>query len=159
MAKRLNKLKTVPAKLWKRVLAYLLDSFIVSFLVVSPFQPLLERPKIESISELAGYMGSNLHVSGKIFVLTLIIGLLTILYWAVFEYYFQQTIGSLIMKIKIQSTLKKPMSFYQSFIRNITKISVFVLIIDSLYIYISRTHQRYLEKMSNTEVVEEAFVL
>ena len=51
-------------------------------------------------------------------------------------------------------SLKKQLTLHQCIMRNITKIVTPVLLIDFLYAIINKTHQRYFEKISNTEVLQ-----
>jgi len=69
------------------------------------------------------------------------------------EYKIGQTLGALIFKLRARS-LGKSMSFSQAFLRNITKMSVVLLLIDSVNILFSEKKQRYFEVLSKTVTVE-----
>ena len=74
------------------------------------------------------------------------------IYWIILEYKVRQSIGKYIMNIYVTSTTKN-LGFSQVIIRNITKISLPLLILDVLYM-INNKGQRYTEKLSNTKVIE-----
>lgn len=143
-----------PAPLWKRVFAYVLDVLIVDFIIVLPFQPLLERIyNKDDFVDIYNFFSSHPENMMVIFLVSVLISLLTILYWAVLEYKLQQSFGKMLMNIYVRSKTKK-LTFLQCFTRNISKISLLFLIVDSSYMFFTRTNQRYLEKVSNTEVIE-----
>jgi len=148
------KKKLRPAQLWRRVMAYLVDLIIVSFVIISPLKPILDLPK-KGLAVM-DYLRSSGNMSNFLLV-SFIVSVMVVLYWAVFEFYFQQTIGASLFKLKVRSLNKKNPSFMQCLIRNLTKISTFVLLIDALYIVITGRNQRYLEMLSRTETVEEYY--
>ena len=145
--------KYVPATLWKRIGAYVLDSLVVSFVVVLPFQDLFPKDKMTYTFFL-----ENPDAIAKMFFLVLITAFMTVMYWSVFEYKFAQTLGKMLMKIEVKAVSGK-LTFYNFFIRNISKMSTLLLAIDSWPLLTAKSHQRYLEKVSNTEVAEKGWVL
>jgi uncharacterized RDD family membrane protein YckC len=84
----------------------------------------------------------------------LIIAALTVAYWAALEYKARQSIGKMIMKIYIKSD-EKMLTLGQCIIRNISKISGILLLID--IIGIALNGQRFLERATKTRVVEKRF--
>src|SRR3989344_3698796 len=94
------KLKKIvaPVKLWKRIVAYLIDVIIVNLIIVYPFRDFFGNFENDIIVK---------EIGPEIFMVFFIISILTIL-----------------------------------------------LIIDSLNIIFRKDYQRYLEKISNTEVVD-----
>ncbi|MDI6737960.1 MAG: RDD family protein [Nanoarchaeota archaeon] len=143
------KLQEFPAALWKRVVAYLIDSLVLSVVVASPFQNFFMGMEKHGFS----YYFTRFEVTGKITLVVFAIAALMLIYWAFMEFRFSQTIGKIIMKIHVHS-LKGNLTLRQCIMRNITKISSILLLVDCIHIYTSKTHQRWLEKVSNTEVVE-----
>lgn len=121
-------------KVWRRFIAYIIDMIIVGFVVVNPFRKYLV---IETFKDV------TLNVLG-VYVL---IGLLTVLYFAIFEFYFSQTIGKFLVKISVRSKTKR-LLFKQCFLRSISKISTILYILDLLYLM--KGKQRYLEVRSKT---------
>lgn len=148
-----------PAPLWKRTFAYVLDILLVDLLIVLPFQPLLNKISGtgEDFTEMYAFFNNNPGNMKIIFFISLMISLLTILYWAVLEYKLQQSVGKMLMNIYVTSKTKK-LGFYQCFVRNISKVSLVLLIADCSYMFFKKTNQRYLEKITNTEVVDKRMV-
>ncbi|MDP6642040.1 MAG: RDD family protein [Candidatus Nanoarchaeia archaeon] len=146
----LNKLlgKNDVAPFWKRVIAYIIDILIINSIVVLPFR--------DSLNEI--YKGEMLFKVSfndikSVLLMSMIIAILSLIYWVVLEYRIQQTIGKHIMNIYVISMTKK-INFSQIIIRNVTKISLPLLILDILYM-LNNKSQRYTEKLSNTKVIEE----
>lgn len=129
------------ASLWKRVFAYIIDVLIVDVVVVYPFEKYFGKMN-----------GFSFNISGNLLVAVIVIAILTIFYWAILEYSMRQSIGKMVLGIYV-STAKK-FTFWQFLIRNIPKISSLTIILDSLYMLMTKQHQRYFEKLSNTEVLE-----
>ncbi|MDD5331456.1 MAG: RDD family protein [Candidatus Nanoarchaeia archaeon] len=132
-----------PKLLLKRIFAFLIDVLIINLILIYPFRKLLE--KYTDIT--------NISFNFDFFILVLVICLITLFYFAVFEYYFEQTFGKLIFKLKVSSRREKP-KFIQTIIRNLSKISIVILIIDCVYL-LNRKGQRVLEKISNTRVMKD----
>jgi uncharacterized RDD family membrane protein YckC len=146
--------KIVPSPLWKRVFAYFLDVVIINFIVVMPFRPLLSSvPSAKTFSAFRQQLVSRAALSTDTVVVLLIIAALSILYWAVFEYKLGQSVGKMAFNIHVRSQ-KGNLTFMQALLRNLSKISTLVLLADALFIILTKGHQRYLERVSKTEVVE-----
>ena len=58
------------------------------------------------------------------------------------------------MRIYVRHLTKKIM-FWQALLRNVTKISTMFLLLDIAYMLVSKTNQRYFERLSYTTVVEK----
>lgn len=140
------------AALWKRAVAYFIDVLVVNLIIVLPFRKLLEFPS-GSFSEVYSYLSSYPEITYSLFFVLLSVSLLMVLYWAVFEYKLSQTIGKMAMNISVKSVSGK-MSFRSAFVRSISKMSSFLLFLDFLYLVYKKSNQRYLEVLSNTEVVD-----
>lgn len=149
--------KLVPAVLWKRAIAYVIDIFIVNVIIMFPFQSMTKATQSSSIRESFRFFSQNVGVAQKVLLMGIVVMLMTILYWAVFEYRFGQTFGKLILKLQVRSVLKKDLTLAQCFLRSISKVSTLVLVIDCIPIIFRKSHQRYLEKSSGTEVVEKGW--
>lgn len=125
-------------KLFRRVSAYIIDLIVLSYVVIFPFKKFLDVKNINDININTVYV-------------FLIVGLLTLLYFAVFEYFFKQTIGKMLMHINVKAKTKV-LSFKQCIVRNISKISTIVYILDLFYL-MKNKNQRYLEVKSRTVTV------
>ena len=132
-----------PVKLWKRVLAFLIDSMIIDLIIIFPFKGFFKNIELASIEQ-----------SGmQIFLVGLLICVLTLIYWTTLEYSLHQSIGKALFNIYVRSK-NKELKLWQCLVRNLTKISLLLLLIDSLSIIFKRDYQRYFEKISVTEVVD-----
>jgi len=131
---------------WKRVFAFLIDLVFVDLIIT--------RPLSSFIGEEFNEFSDLLTFSFELILVSLLIGVFAVLYWAILEYKIGQTLGALIFKLRARS-LNKGMSFSQAILRNATKISVVLLFIDSINILFSEKKQRYFEVLSKTITVEE----
>ena len=139
--------------LWKRALAYIADILVVNLVIVLPFKTIIKNLSITSDANPFNFLASTSLSSLKpLIYISIVIAILTILYWSMLEYSIQQSIGKILFRIKVMSTNKRKLSFWQCLVRNITKISTIVLLIDSLYM-IKSHHLRYFEKISSTKVI------
>jgi len=142
----------MPASLLKRTFAYLIDVIVVNFVIMWPFKEIINI-KTDNFSETYNILASTPGLTYKLFLSFLVIGTLSILYWAVFEYRIKQSIGKMIMNISVKP-LSGELSFRAAVLRNLSKISSLLLAFDVAYMLYKKTNQRYLEELSNTEVIE-----
>lgn len=148
-----------PASLWKRAFAYIIDSFVINLIIIMPFQKLLEdlgkgfsdKGFFEVYKIL--YQSDLKSIMPKLFFMFTIISLLSVLYWAILEYKIGQSVGKILFNIHVKSQTEK-LTFWQCFLRNITKVSTLPLILDASYMIFTKGYQRYFEKVSKTFVVE-----
>ncbi len=131
------------APLWRRVLAYFIDTIVITIIVYPLYQFTENRPSIFKISMMTSEM----------ILATIIIAVLIILYFVIMEYFLGQTIGKMLLKIKVISFIKQ-LTFKQCLIRNLSKFSSFLLLLDSLF-FLKTIHYRYLELISQTEVIRK----
>src|SRR3989344_4342796 len=132
----------------KRFFAFLIDLAIVEFIITKPLNKIITN----SISDFDFSFSEISSLSFKIIFVSLTIGIIGILYWTVLEYKIGQTLGALIFKLRAKSE-KGSLSFGKSFLRNLSKLSVVFLLIDSINIFFNEKKQRFLEKYSNTITV------
>ena len=94
-----------PCSLFKRTLAFLLDIMILDLVVFSPFESLFANmiPKTASYSELIGTLSANSAVIQKMFVITVISSILMVLYFTILEWKLGQTLGKMILEIRLIS--------------------------------------------------------
>ena len=137
---------------WKRIIAFIIDFAIVSLIITKPLDDKLVDIIPQDIFSLVSFF-QNFDLKSFL-IINLLSGIITILYWAILEYKIQQTLGGMILGIKIKSE-NRELSFLQAFIRNITKISVVLLLLDSIKILYSDKKQRYSEKWSKTITIED----
>jgi len=129
--------------LTKRGIAYLLDLLIINLIIIVPFGSVLKDYEI-------GLFSFSFSQDLILSISIIIILVLMLAYFSVLEYKVQQTIGKMIMGIYVKS---KNLTFKNALIRNITKPFLFLLILDSLFLF-GKGKKRFTEKISNTEVKE-----
>ena len=149
-----------PASLIKRFIAYFIDFFIINFVIISPFEKVLIKliPSNLSFSETYRYIQSNPGLGNVIAILSIIFGILIVLYFTIFEYIMQQTPGKILMKQYIVKDRGPELRFRNYLISNLTFIPVFpfilLWIIDPIYMIISPKNQRLMEKVTRILVIE-----
>ncbi|MBI2508017.1 RDD family protein [Candidatus Woesearchaeota archaeon] len=131
---------------FRRIFAFFLDLAVVDLIITRPLSKLIS----DDFNELSDF----LSISFEIVFISLLIGIFAILYWSILEYKIGQTLGALVFGLRARS-LNKGMSFPQAVLRNVTKINVALLLIDSVNILFSEKKQRYFEVMSKTITLEE----
>ncbi len=135
----------------KRIFAYIIDLVIVNIIVIIPFKPLLESLSKNNADSIYSVLASSDKI-GLTILVGLTITLLIVMYWAILEYKLQQSVGKMFFNLYV-ITKNNKLKFSQCFIRNITKSSTLLLILDSLNIFKSDKQQRYFEKLSNTYII------
>lgn len=94
---------------------------------------------------------------GGLWLFTGIGGVALFLYSALFEYAMGATIGKAVLGLKVVSTRGK-LDLPDALLRNITKIYVLLLLIEfvvSLVVETTDAHQRYMDKLAKTTVIEK----
>jgi len=155
------------ASLLKRILAFVADLIIVQLVVITPFGRIVKSIVGDDPSIISGgFSRINELLADTSLTLTLTyimaaIGLLTLLYFAVFEYRMQQTPGKMLFSIFVASEGMKRLELpklWQCIVRSLFLIPIipFALlwIIDPLFMLISPRSQRLSEQISKTVVVE-----
>ena len=123
----------------KRVLSYIVDIILISLILAPLLRVTLTTDIFDVRSALVG-------------LASLIV---TLLYFVLMEYYLNQTIGKMLLGISVKNNLKGDLLLGQVILRNLTKIATLLIILDTLYLYIKRSDQRYFEVISKTRVVEK----
>jgi uncharacterized RDD family membrane protein YckC len=149
-----------PASLLKRFIAYFIDLFIINFVIISPFGKILKKiiPQTSSFLETYQYMQSHPEINNIIAVISIVIGILMVLYFTIFEYLTQQTPGKMLMRQYIVKDRGPELRFKNYLISNLTFIPIFPFIllwvVDPVYMIISPKNQRLMEKITRILVVE-----
>lgn len=138
--------QTFPALLWKRTSAYIIDLLIITAITF----PLL-RTFSTTEEEITKIVTGGTQTLSATFV-GITAALIIILYFSIFEYKFHQTLGKMLFKIEVVSA--KKLTFTQCLLRSLSKISLVVLFIDTLYMLKSGS-LRFLDKLAQTQVVEQ----
>ncbi|MBU2639234.1 MAG: RDD family protein [Nanoarchaeota archaeon] len=138
---------SLPPSNLKRLGSFLIDILILNVFITKPLSSLIETNIPQNITDL---FTMDL---GNIFFVASLISLINFIYWIILEYKIKQTIGALIFNISVKSETKS-LTFLQIFIRNITKLSFLLLIIDSIGILFTKKKQRFTEKLTKTLTIE-----
>jgi uncharacterized RDD family membrane protein YckC len=103
------------------------------------------------------FINKNPQIAEMLSLIIIIMGLLALLYFAIMDYKFNQTIGKMFMNIKIEST-KKELSFLDCIIRHMFLIMIFpftlLWILDPLFLIFNKQGRRLSEILSKTKTVE-----
>lgn len=139
--------KSIEAGFFKRFFAYLIDILILFLAVIMPL-----KSKISDMASL-DLLKIGLDIGTKYFSVVSEIAVLVVLYFAVLEWKLGQTVGKMILKIKVVAEDDK-FTFSRALLRNLTKFSSLLLFIDSINILLRRGNKRFLDQLANTKVVQ-----
>jgi uncharacterized RDD family membrane protein YckC len=132
---------------WKRFAAFVVDCLLLNVIITKPLESMMANNLPQSFTDLLNLDFQNL------FLITFLVSSINLLYWVILEYKVQQTLGGLIFNIYAKSENNK-LTLHKVFLRNLTKISLVLLIIDSLGIFLSRKKQRFTERLTKTITIE-----
>lgn len=132
---------------WKRFASFLVDSLILSTIITKPLSKLIDKNTPQNLTDL---LSIDL---GNIFLVASIISVINFIYWVSLEYKIQQTLGGLIFSISTGAE-KGKLTLTQTILRNITKLSSILLVIDSIGILFSKKRQRFTERLTKTITLE-----
>lgn len=150
---------TGPALVWKRFLAFLADLLIINLFIFFPFRSIIQEsiPNFSSYSEAYNFLISNQGYVRTLTIVSSVMAIFALLYFALIEYKVQQTPGKILLNISIISDAKK-LGFWQCAVRGLFLIPVFpfflLWVIDPLFMFFTKTNQRLTEILSKTKTVE-----
>ncbi|MBW2984979.1 RDD family protein [Candidatus Woesearchaeota archaeon] len=148
-----------PASIWKRLFAFILDFLLIDLICGYPFRRILESivPKGSGYTELYQFLVANPGLKTPLFMMSIALGFIAMLYFAVLEYYTGQTIGKMLTNITVESETKK-LAFWQCLVGNLFLIPIFPLIllwlIDPLWLLYTKGKKRLSDVLAKTNVVE-----
>lgn len=136
-----------------RAVAYLIDLLIFYLVIFQIFMaiylPMTGIP-IEDGNEMQEYLKENREALGKVMAGTFATLGIFYLYLVMCESAFGMTVGKKIMNIKLK---KGNISYKKSLLRNITKVIPFLIIIDSIPLFINK-ERRYMDMLADTDIVK-----
>lgn len=159
----------IEAPSWKRIFAFFVDLFILNNLILFPFQRILARmlPDTESFSSLVDFFINNQASTIAFYWIGISMGIIALLYFALFESKYAQTPGKMLMKI-FSVTLKsnqkelQTMRFTQAMKRSISIVLLYLFpllfLIDVVYMFFNPKKQRLFEKISQTQTLQIDFI-
>jgi len=148
-----------PAAVWKRIVAFIIDLFIIDLALFWPFERIVNKaiPEGQSLRSLQGFFSASPELTKLLTIITLMMGIVAILYFVVMEYKLGQTIGKMIFNLRVVS-MKKELTILQCILRSIIWLPMFPFIvfwiIDPAYVLLNQKNQRLMEFISKTETVE-----
>ena len=149
------------AAVWKRIVSFFIDFFIIQFIIFGPFSSAIEAgiPVSDDFMENYNMLQNNPGIITNIIPMFIAIFLLVYAYFVVFEYRLKQTPGKMFFNLELVATDKK-LSIGKVLLRNLAVIPIFPLsllwIIDPLYLII--TGKRLSDNLSKTKYIEEVVV-
>jgi uncharacterized RDD family membrane protein YckC len=146
-----------PAILWKRMFAFLIDLFIIDLVAGFSLRSLLTGLIPEtSFIESFNYLASNSQLTSTISLITFFFGFIALLYFALLEYKLGQSIGKMLMNIKVESDTDS-LTFFACMIRSMFLIMItpliFLWIIDPFFMFFTKDKRRLSEILSKTRTI------
>mgnify|MGYP001565476643 CR=1 FL=1 len=142
--------KEVPAPLWRRILAYLIDLLALAFILL-PLQPTFAL-EFQSFTSFFTVFTTQPTLGWQFLLLVATTLILSLAYWSILEYRYHQTLGKYLLQVCVQSE-EKHLHYGQCLLRNLAKLSSVLLLLDVLYMVFKHTSQRYSETLAKTHVV------
>lgn len=133
----LESLEPKNASIWKRVNAYIIDSFIISFVTSIPF--------FYTYKSVTGEMP---------FLEILWVTPLVIAYFTILEKWYGASLGKMLLKIKVRS-FNGDLEWQQTIIRNLFKFSPTLMLIDTINCFLNKKNQRFTEVLAKTRVIKK----
>lgn len=149
---------SIPALLWKRIAAFLIDLLIIDLTLLAPFSGVISRAMpVSDFAALRTALEGQVHISGTLTFALFAMATLAMLYFALCESIIGQTVGKMLFGIRVAG-VSSPVSFWRCVLRSLFLLPVFPFItfwlIDPLYMFFTRSSQRLLERWSRTITVE-----
>lgn len=144
--------------IWKRALAFLVDIIIIQFIVNLSFNKLIKQQlNIEgSFFEIYSTLSSNYQQLTPFFTyISIITAVIAIIYFTIFEFKMEQTLGKMLFNIKV-TAFRGKLNLQQAFIRNIPKALFFInvlfwiLILDVVYMLFKK--ERLFDILAKTRI-------
>ncbi|HLC66695.1 MAG TPA: RDD family protein [Candidatus Nanoarchaeia archaeon] len=149
---------SIPALLWKRVAAFVVDILVLDFTVFAPFRRIFAKA-FPDFAMLRMAMEGHITFSGSLAFAAVSMATLAMLYFTLCESIVGQTVGKMLFRLRVAG-IASPPGFWRCFIRSLFLLPVFPFIafwlIDPLYMFFTRSSQRLLERLSRTATVESS---
>ena len=150
-----------PAQLWRRVLAFVFDLFVIDVVFVSSFKGFFEGVVPSGFSASMNFFESNAGLVQSLTVVVALIALLVLLYFSVLQFRVGQTLGQYFVGVYVKSE-GKVLSFWQCVLSNITFIPFFpffiLWVVDPLHMFFSGKSQRLMQRFAKVVVVQRYVV-
>jgi uncharacterized RDD family membrane protein YckC len=150
---------TGPATLWKRVAAFVLDLFVIDFFVLGFFRNILSGLfTTADFTSTYRVLEANPAQANTLMMIVSVMVMLALAYFVLLQYLLGQTVGDIVLNLKVVADDHMVPNFWQCLVRNMFIIPAvpFILlwIIDPAYLFFAKKGQRLTEWLSNTRLVE-----
>jgi uncharacterized RDD family membrane protein YckC len=150
----LKKNKTKIATIRKRVFAFLIDILLLNIIIITPFRDIF----IALVPKEPFTFTLTIESLYALQAVTNYILIFAFFYFVLLEFTLGQTVGKLLMNLKVKGIKKKP-TFMQCMLRSLFLFPLFpsiIFTIDIVYMFFfSKTRQRLTENLSKTIIVEK----
>ncbi|MEK6835701.1 MAG: RDD family protein [Nanoarchaeota archaeon] len=143
--------------IWKRGFAFLIDILIIQFIVNFSFRSQIEKQISNgNLIEVYNLINQN-YILYQPFILKLSIvtALLSLIYFTLLEWKLNQTLGKMLLKIKV---MPKRLKFWQALVRNLSKSTFFINYTSFIFLvdlfYLGFTKQRLFDKLAKTSLAK-----
>ena len=142
----------------KRILAFVIDLLIVNLVLLYPFKGVLESlmPK-RGFIESFEYVTTHPEVAAGLELVTFMATIIIVLYFVISEYKLGQTLGKMLMGMRVVSLTKK-LGFWQCVLRAFFVIPFFpfyiLWLLDPVFALFNKKQQRFMEWVSKTRTVQ-----
>lgn len=145
-----------PASIWKRIFAFIIDFFILNYIIFFPLKKHIIQIQATSYSEIME-LTNNSEITLKITLVFFVASFLAIIYFTVLEKKFGQSVGKMLLNINVISDMKQ-MKIWQLLVRNMFLVPIFpfilLWIIDPIFMIANKEKKRLSEILSKTRVIE-----
>lgn len=144
-----------PASFLKRVAAFLIDLFVIYFIIGYPLNSLLKKliPPTDSFTDYFKYLVDP-QFPPIAFVVIASLEIISLLYFVALEYRLGQSLGKMMMKIYIVSD-KKELKIWQVVVRSLFLLVDIIWMIDVIYYVFNKEKRRLFEVLSKTRTVQK----
>lgn len=157
-----QRVTTVPAPIFRRFLAFVLDMLVLDLAVAGPFRRLfLGLFGGGSMADIQRIVESSQSLSLLVMSLLLLLGILFLLYFTILEFTLGQTLGKRLFRLRVENDQKRKQP-WQYVVRSLFVIPVFpfliLWVIDPIHMLFSIEGRRWTEKLSRTRVVQDVVI-
>ncbi|HLC46992.1 MAG TPA: RDD family protein [Candidatus Nanoarchaeia archaeon] len=152
-----------PARIWKRLAAFITDLAFIELVLFFPLRPLTQRIMVDADLKSLLSMISSENIPSAMIALSLAMASLSFLYFVMLELMMGQTVGKLLFHISVTHIDgKSKLLAWQCIVRALLIIPVFPFVLlwvfDPLFALFNANRQRLLESLSRTRTVERIFI-
>ena len=147
-----------PAAMWKRISAFLVDVFVIDFVIGQPFGILIAKavPGTDFGSQMK-YFQNNPMIVIAVSTIMLAYGFLAMMYFAILEYKLGGSAGKLLFGIRVKED-KNCRGFFSYLVRNMFLLFIFpfmlLWVIDPVFMFINKDGRRLSEILSGTRTID-----